>query len=409
MDISGATIVLKWNEWLLDFLGLWPLNLNNAKFSFFFIYIIIQCFLQYAALVDNIFDLSYVVANLTETVVFCMIVLKLVIYRINMKRLHELIRIIKEDYSHELYKTAKERMIFMKYNSLSRMIVQCFSILCVCAAVLFYIQPLICYLLAYRDSTGNSSSAFVLPYHIRLFFNLTEARTYYIIYACEILIIPMSACGYVGPSCLLITLVLHICGQLSILATQVECMTYDPKTIQQQLKQIVIKHSHLISLCATLNSTYSIFLLQEVIGITVLLCLGSYNITETGEFLTFSCYVFTVFVQLLGFCYMGECLVNESINLCDAFYNYEWYNASAVHRKLLLMCLIRSQRPLVLTAGKFFTFSLENFTSVTRNLLINFSPVLFFNQLALQTFLFAGYENINGLFVGTSKIHIKQS
>ncbi|XP_024946766.1 odorant receptor 4 [Cephus cinctus] len=211
-----------------------------------------------------------------------------------------------------------------------------------------------------------------MPYHIRLFFNLTEARTYYIVYACEIFMIPLVTCGYAGPSCLLITLVLHICGQVSILTCQVENLIKNPETIHHQLKQIVLKHRRLINLCMNLNSTYATFLLQELIGITLLLCLGGYNIIatpildETGHFLAFLLYTVTVIFQLLGFCYIGECLRNESKSLCDAFYNYEWYDEPRVNVKLFLMCVTRSQRPLVLTAGEFFIFSLENFTSVMK-------------------------------------------
>nr|ARN17894.1 odorant receptor 22 [Cephus cinctus] len=313
MDISGATKVLQWNNRLLRFLGLWPFDLNNVKFMFFFTYVTVQCFLQYAGLLEYISDLNYVVANLTETIIINMLIFKISIYRINTRQLRELIQNIEKDFSTELYNTADEMTIFLKYNSLSKTIVQCISIVCGATAVLFYIR--------------NSSSAFLMPYHIRLFFNLTEARTYYIVYACEIFMIPLVTCGYAGPSCLLITLVLHICGQVSILTCQVENLIKNPETIHHQLKQIVLKHRRLINLCMNLNSTYATFLLQELIGITLLLCLGGYNIIatpildETGHFLAFLLYTVTVIFQLLGFCYIGECLRNESKSLCDAFYN----------------------------------------------------------------------------------------
>nr|ARN17895.1 odorant receptor 23 [Cephus cinctus] len=367
MIIPGATKVLQWNHWLLGFIGLWPFDLNNSKFIFFFAYAMVHTFLQYGDLIEHISDLNHVVANLTETIIINMLIFKMSIYRINTRQLRELIQNIEKDFSTELYNTADEMTIFLKYNSLSRTIVQCFSIMCLISPILFYIHPLLSHLLAYNDSMGNSSIAFVFPIHFRLFFNLTEERTYYIIYACEILLVPTCTCGYNGPICLMITLVLHTCGQISILASQVKSMIHDPKAVHQQLKQIVIKHRRVISLVANLQSAYSAILLPEVSGMTFVICLGSYNVittsavTDSSKFLKFLFYILTLTFQLFSLCYIGECLITESTNLYNAFCNYEWYNVSPDHAKLLVMCLLRSQRPLTLTTGKFFTFSLESF------------------------------------------------
>ncbi|RLZ02270.1 Odorant receptor 20 [Cephus cinctus] len=370
MDISDATKVLKWNKRLLDVLGLWPLNLNEVKFSFFFIYITVQCFLQYADLAEYIYDFNYVVRNLTETIVLSMIFLKIFIYRIISNELRELIQYIQEDYSEIVYSTANEIKTFLQYTLLSKRIVQCLLITCGFTTVLFYMQPLTTQLLAYNE--GNSSTSFILPFHIRLFFDVTQARIYYIIYACEIFVVPLVLCGFIGTDCLLITLVLHICGQISILTMQVGILLDDPRNLREKLKRIVIRHCRLLRLFANLQSAYSAFLLQELFGITFLMCLGSYNViatsavTDSSNFIRFLFYILTLIFQLFGMCYIGECVTTESSCLCNAFYNCEWYNISPDHAKSFLMCILRSQKPLTLTAGNFFTFSLVNFTSVVR-------------------------------------------
>ncbi|XP_015607530.1 odorant receptor 4 isoform X2 [Cephus cinctus] len=416
MDISEAEKVLTWNKWLLDFLGIWPTNKNNTKFYFFFTFITVQCCLQYADLIEYIDDFEYVLVNLTESIVFTMILLKIVQYKINTGRLIELIRDIRTDYSKELYRTEEEMAIFIRYNSFSKIILYCLSISGVITSSLYYIRPLSSYLLAHNDPTGNSSSSFILPYHVRLFFDLTEVPTYYAIYACEIWVIPMVVCGFMGTDCLLITLVLHVCGQFSILTIQVENLTHDPRELHDELKRIVIKHRRLIRLFANLHSAYSTFLLQELVGITLLTCLGSYNVIvtpilkETTYFLIFVFYIISIISQLYGFCYIGECLIIESECLCHAFYNSEWYNAPPHHGKFILMCILRSQRPLALTAGNIFTFSLESFTHVRQKLFINFdSKHVLLSVIHRNSFALTGFKNINGLPISYTKLLINGS
>jgi len=48
----------------------------------------------------------------------------------------------------------------------------------------------------------------------------------------------------------------------------------------------------------------------------------------------------------------------------DAAYEAKWYNSNSTQSRILLLLILRSQRKLTITIGKFMDLSLERFTTV---------------------------------------------
>jgi hypothetical protein len=57
--------------------------------------------------------------------------------------------------------------------------------------------------------------------------------------------------------------------------------------------------------------------------------------------------------------------VNQSEAVYQAVYDSDWYNQSGRYKFLTRMLIMRSQRPVRLTAGRFGTLSLPLFASVS--------------------------------------------
>ena len=55
----------------------------------------------------------------------------------------------------------------------------------------------------------------------------------------------------------------------------------------------------------------------------------------------------------------------QSRKLRDAYYQCDWYEMPTRYRKALIICTIRAQVPLRLTAGKIYIWSLNSFTDVS--------------------------------------------
>lgn len=70
----------------------------------------------------------------------------------------------------------------------------------------------------------------------------------------------------------------------------------------------------------------------------------------------------------------------QCVNMQDAYYECDWYEMPLNCKKCLLICMIRSQVMLYLTAGKFYIFSLNSFTDVSV-----FQRGIFFADKILKT------------------------
>nr|XP_012219963.1 PREDICTED: odorant receptor 45b-like [Linepithema humile] len=64
------------------------------------------------------------------------------------------------------------------------------------------------------------------------------------------------------------------------------------------------------------------------------------------------------------FCFAGEYLSNKSKSIANAAYEAFWYNAEPSKSRNLLILMLRSQKRLTLTIGKFNDLSLQVFASV---------------------------------------------
>nr|CAD7449650.1 unnamed protein product [Timema bartmani] len=56
--------------------------------------------------------------------------------------------------------------------------------------------------------------------------------------------------------------------------------------------------------------------------------------------------------------------LRQSVEVGNAAFSSDWYNSSTTFKKSLMMMIMRAQKPVVLTAGRFGVLSLESFTGI---------------------------------------------
>ncbi|KAK0178304.1 hypothetical protein PV328_002267 [Microctonus aethiopoides] len=81
-------------------------------------------------------------------------------------------------------------------------------------------------------------------------------------------------------------------------------------------------------------------------------------------FISSAIFVITMILIAYGNCVMGQYFQEESEKLHSAYYHCNWYEMPSIHKKALILCMTRAQIPFELTAGKFYIYSLNSFTSV---------------------------------------------
>ncbi|XP_043685244.1 odorant receptor 82a-like isoform X1 [Vespula pensylvanica] len=367
IDVTEAMKSLLWNKQLLKYVGIWPLEISNALFFFFFFYLILHCSLTFAELTHRKHSLGDVMSIFTENILLLMTLTKITTCWLNRESLGHLLIELDDNFIVHNYNTLEKRFIFMKYTKLAKyyflIAVTSMSV----AVGLYYVNEMIPNV---KIAIGNSSTGYKLPYKTRNIVDISDIRVYICLCLYQTLVVPVITLGYVGFDCLFTNLAFHITAQFGILSYTIKEILDDPNDFQCNMKKLVLRHYKLIRQAETLEDNFNVLILQQLMGSTFQLCISGYNTlldSVKKEGLTvviFYSYAFCVMSTLFTYCYIGECLIQESSSLSTAFYRYEWYNVSPLNLKMVKICMLRMRKPQQLTSGKFFVLSLASFTDI---------------------------------------------
>nr|XP_033194243.1 odorant receptor 4-like [Bombus vancouverensis nearcticus] len=175
---------------------------------------------------------------------------------------------------------------------------------------------------------------------------------------------------YTTVDTLVVLLIFHVCGQLSILRQDLgKIDSYDKKNIEMKMQKIVEKHEYInrfvlrkfVILLKILGNIYS----EE----NKLESLGENTMEDMIFQISFLLiYVFYVMLQLFLYCYMGEKLAAESTEIANIAYSTKWYNLPPKNARWLVIIMCRAtSSPLQITAGRFCSFTFALYCQVSVN------------------------------------------
>ncbi|XP_072750313.1 odorant receptor 4-like isoform X2 [Anoplolepis gracilipes] len=175
---------------------------------------------------------------------------------------------------------------------------------------------------------------------------------------------------------LIVSLILHVGGQIDIMCRGLVEISSDDDAFDLQattIKALICRHQRIIALSADIETLFSyIALMQFLWNTLVICCLGFLIVTSIGDtqgstMLIKSLFFYAVItLEAFIFCYAGEYLSAKGRMIGDAAYEAKWYNSSPTQSRTLLLLILRSQRKLTITIGKFMDLSLERFTTIIK-------------------------------------------
>ncbi|PNF21445.1 hypothetical protein B7P43_G13562 [Cryptotermes secundus] len=147
------------------------------------------------------------------------------------------------------------------------------------------------------------------------------------------------------------------------------CTTSDHQLeMEQYLMECIKYHQRLIEFSENLNLLWQTVLFVQFVTGSLLICLiglQAISMPLDGDFAKMMGYLTSV-VFLLGlYCTLGSNLMTQSEAVFNAVYESDWYNQSGRYKYFTRMLIMRAQRPVRLTAGRFGTLSLPLFSSVS--------------------------------------------
>ncbi|KAF3423712.1 hypothetical protein E2986_07058 [Frieseomelitta varia] len=344
---------LGWNRYIMKYVGIWPKERKWNRLS------------SYVVLLPSLTMLCFVCAPQTANLPFIAHDLNLVVENLSMA-MTSLLKCVAKDWATVETRTGRETM--MNVARISRKTTIGCLMLCqlVAASYMFL-----------RLSTLKHSDN-KLVYRSYFPYNASISPSYELTMIGQVMAGAYGALTYTSVDTFIAMLVLHACGQLSNLKDDLRNIhSCDRKDLQASLKKIVEKHNYIIEFAETVENCFNVMLLIQMLGFTVQLCFQSFQaITSFGDkserFMIFQIiflviYIACVMVQLYLYCYVGERLMLESMDVANTAYNCEWYSLPPKDARLLIIIMCRARTsPLKITAGKFCWFSVQLYSQVLK-------------------------------------------
>ncbi|XP_023288383.1 odorant receptor 45b-like [Orussus abietinus] len=140
----------------------------------------------------------------------------------------------------------------------------------------------------------------------------------------------------------------------------------------QELISIAKRHSELFSLCHAIENIFSPIILLTTLMTAANICFCLYQI---DTMMTFGDYVETaknifhfliLFSAIVTYCGFASMLTDKAKMISDGAYASQWYGCENRAKRLLIIMMIRSQKPYYLTAYGFFAITLNQITTVSK-------------------------------------------
>ncbi|XP_012061489.1 PREDICTED: odorant receptor 4-like [Atta cephalotes] len=211
---------------------------------------------------------------------------------------------------------------------------------------------------------------------LKLPFQIDTFPIYVCVTILEFFHIITCGCGISTINSLIITLILHIGGQVDILYDWL-LKVFSKNTMNTvnriTMKTLIIKHQQIIMFSENIENLYTyIALMLFVSDIIIICCLGFIIITSIstpgGAAILVKSILFYIMMNLEAFiyCFAGEYLNAKSKLIGDAAYNSLWYDITIEKKRMILFMILRSQKRLTITIGKIMDLSLERFASIVK-------------------------------------------
>ncbi|XP_046815808.1 odorant receptor 13a-like isoform X4 [Vespa crabro] len=388
VEIVGKRTILRkkkkkgWNRFNLSVLGVWP---EPSKTSFLWrltsasifwtsttVTILFICAPQTADLILNSTRLDEAIENLSINIPIAFAVIKQIVLRYHGKALKSLLNEIVNDWSQK--QAESERSMMLKNAKLSR------TISLFCSTLTYLMLTAFISLQTYANMASASEVDLGGLLHPATFPYDTKKSPYFeITWLGQLMGTILTAICYSCFDTFLAVFVLHLCGQLSVLRSNLkelaEIAKRDVALFQNRLGYIVNRHEQLHKFAIIVEDCFNLTLLGQTLISTAMFCLTGYRMITSMEgqeqdlpivgLIFYIIHVTYTMLHLYIYCYVGETLLVESTGIAFSAYDCEWYDLPPKKAICLLIVICRARIAFQITAGKFCPFSLELFGAVS--------------------------------------------
>ncbi|KAH0946883.1 hypothetical protein HN011_001014 [Eciton burchellii] len=376
------------NKILLQIIGLWPYQQTKlVKFQFIFLAGILAAAIifQLTTFITSKCTPEFIIKSLSITIVFIIGLAKYVSFRIHIKTIKKLLRLLQHIFN-EL-KEEKEIAIMKKYSWTAK----CHTIILTSILVSF-ISAL---LLEQFWSTildivlcKNISRPHRLPIKTEYFFD-QEKYFYFILFHLNAAIF-IAMIATIGIGTMFIAYFQYVCGMFMIVSYRIENAMRDDLLQRVRLTENLIIigiiravriHRQAMQLCDLLIYPFDKFFLFLIVLGVLCLSLNLFQITSPKEFKNSIELLLPLLFTSISILYMfvgnyvGQNITDHNNHIYVTTYNVQWYKASLQVQKLIFFLLQRNIKNFTLSCGGLFDASFEYFATLVKTSVSYFTVI----------------------------------
>ncbi|KAL2738913.1 odorant receptor 22c-like [Vespula squamosa] len=175
----------------------------------------------------------------------------------------------------------------------------------------------------------------------------------------------------------IVTMILHVGGQIDVMCQEIKDMfdQFEKNEMSRlkTLKYLIVKHDRIILFSNYIKDMFTYIALLQFFSNTMAICFSGFVImismdTDEASAILGKTVPYYVIINIEAFilCYIGEYLSSKSLTIGIAAYDFQWYELKPKESRYILLLILRGQKKLTITVGKFLDLSLESFASILK-------------------------------------------
>lgn len=170
---------------------------------------------------------------------------------------------------------------------------------------------------------------------------------------------------------LLFALIAVIAMEFVILRKNISTLSCSPEHERtEKIRTLTDTHNRLLDFVEKLQRIYGLTFLFCFVISSLIICFIAFQMsvapTIKEGFMFNVPYISMMVAQVFLLCFGGQKLINSSLSVAEGVYDCGWHEMTDNKmKKMLLIIMVRSQRPAMLTAMNFAEISFPSFTTVT--------------------------------------------
>ncbi|KAL7291106.1 hypothetical protein TKK_0015235 [Trichogramma kaykai] len=370
---------------LLKFLGLWPTqsrlrkNLSFLTFTFIIFSLVIPIF---RGMLNNKTDLVIIIEDITGILYLLSIYTKYLSFYVFEERMIRVYNQLVKDLEDITIK--EEKAILRKHARQGRFLSIIYVSYGAMATVVFNSTPYIPLILD-KVFPLNETRDLLFPYYADYYF-IDAVEYHYTLFTFHgAMVICAATLGATAVDSMFVVNVKHNCGLFNIVCYRLEnigksTLSKDhalPSTqasdevVYREMKSVFISHRNSIEssqiIQETLSGSFLFIFAAAMAAIAMLVFDIMLNLQKPIQIIRIGVLLVGVYLSIFYMNYIAQQIMNDSEKVNEAACNSYWYHCSPSAQKLVQLALLRSQAPIILSAGGVFDMNLATFASMIKS------------------------------------------